>query len=59
MRKFGVIAKEVGICLLLLIVALGVDAFLFKDVYFKTMDVPAANEYSTINRDLYKVVGDI
>ncbi len=59
MRKFLLVFKEVGICILFVIFALGINVFAFKDIYFSKLDIPRANSYDEINRNLYKVVGDI
>ena len=59
MRKYLPIIQEVGICLLIAAVAVGGVLVLFNTVNFKELDVPAANEYASIDQNKYKVVGDI
>ena len=59
MRKYLPVLQEVGICLLFVLVAVLVNAFLFKDLFFKELSVPGANEYASIDQNKYKVVGDI
>lgn len=59
MRKFLEVMKEVGICLLFVVLAVGINVFLFKDVYISEVEIPAANEYASIDQSKYKVVGDI
>ena len=59
MRKYLPILQEVGICLVIAIVAVLVNFVLFKGVFFSELDVPAANEYASIDQSKYKVVGDI
>lgn len=59
MKKYLPILQEIAICLLFAVVAVGVNVFLFKDLFFVELNVPAANEYASIERDKYKVVGDI
>ena len=59
MRKYLPILQEIGICLVIAFVAVGVNVFLFKDLFFEELAVPAANEYASIDQSKYKVVGDI
>lgn len=52
-KKILAALKEIGICLLLVILALGINAALFATRYPRNVEVPDAAVYVSIDRDNY------
>ena len=59
MEKFWLIAREIGISLLIIALVVTGGFFLFKESYPSGLEVPEAKQYVKLKREDYKVVGDI